>query len=568
MPRRRLLVFGAALATLLGASTASADLSPSGAVLADLIEVAIDRDTPTHGVDRSVVEAHLDARSGFTVEDLAGGHFTRATGLSPVGARLLAELRTAPFHGLEASAFVTPALTEAIDRLDAAVIARPPALRDMAGRDWMSTLARSLPDSPAAADPAKVAIAARLASAEDLRVRAWFDARQMTDGERAAARAHVEVELARALVAWSDAMDPTRGALDPALRSSDVDAVDAALVALAPVDPDYAALVRELARLRAVANGGGWPSHPTDPAAASTLEGQAAVRARLVADGWFEGPVPAIEDDRHGGAAPIDAGLSDAIARFQAHHQLAPTGLLDRDTLDAMAVPAADRADTIARNLERLRSARSRHDAGADAVLVNVAAYEVRVVLDGSEAMRMRAVVGATTENGRNRTPLFSDAMERIELNPIWYVPPRIARRIYANPARGYEWYGGQLIQRPGPHNSLGRAKFLFPNPHAVYLHDTNHPELFDRPDRAASSGCVRVADPLGLAAVLIAHDTGRSVEDVRAEVDAIIASGRTEAVALTTPLPVHIEYRTAWLSDSGRVAFATDVYGMDAPTS
>ena len=563
MFRRRLLV---CLAFALSSASVSAlaDLSPTEAVMVDLVEIAIERSAG--GGQYPGAETGTPGVSNTELPGMPSmGHFTSSVGLHPVGERVLAELRTAPFHGLAVGRFVSRELESALVALERTNSNVPSALREVAGPQWLAAVARSLPDDPSAADPNKVAIAARIGAGDDVRVRAWFDARDAHARERAEARAVIETELAQGLRAWGMAMDPSRSLDEAWLESPDVSVVSAALASLVPADPDYGALVRELARLRAIDNAGGWPTHPTDPVSAVSLEGQAAVHARLAADGWFEGPVPAIDDDRHGGAAPVAPELQAAIARFQAHHQLAPTGVVDRDTLEALAVPAAVRAATVARNLDRMRRSPARADRGGDVVLVNVAAYEVRLVLGGDEALRMRAVVGATTESGRNRTPLFSDVMERIELNPVWYVPPRIARRIYASPSRGYEWVGSQLIQRPGPHNSLGRAKFMFPNPHAVYLHDTNRPDLFERAERAASSGCVRVEDPLGLAAAILAHDAGRPVEAVRAEVDAVIASGRTEVANLQRELPVHIEYFTAWVASSGRVSYATDVYGLDA---
>jgi murein L,D-transpeptidase YcbB/YkuD len=114
-------------------------------------------------------------------------------------------------------------------------------------------------------------------------------------------------------------------------------------------------------------------------------------------------------------------------------------------------------------------------------------------------------------------------------------------------------------VQRPGPDNALGRIKFMFPNEHAIYLHDTPSRDLFERDSRAFSSGCIRVEDPFELAELLL----GRSGS--RERLDALVASGRTETVFLPTPITVMLLYWTAEPDAEGRVAFFPDVYERDA---
>jgi murein L,D-transpeptidase YcbB/YkuD len=117
-----------------------------------------------------------------------------------------------------------------------------------------------------------------------------------------------------------------------------------------------------------------------------------------------------------------------------------------------------------------------------------------------------------------------------------------------------------RLRQDPGPENALGPAKFLFPNPYDVYLHGTNKPSLFAKADRFISSGCVRLPDPLGFAALLLKDDPAWTPERIAAT----IKDGRNRSVTLAAPLPVHLVYDTAWVDAAGTVQFRKDVYERD----
>jgi len=220
-------------------------------------------------------------------------------------------------------------------------------------------------------------------------------------------------------------------------------------------------------------------------------------------------------------------------------------------------------------------------------VLVNIAGFDLQRVEDGQIAERMPVVVGKPY----SRTPVFSDAIRYLEFNPYWTVPAGIAvgeelPKLQSNPgglsAQGFEAVAGgqaydlrsidwrrygkgnfpfQLRQRPGANNALGRVKFMFPNAHDVYLHDTPSRSLFGRAERAFSHGCIRVSRPLELAnAVLKAGgvagwDAGR--------IDRLVATDSNTVVTLANPLPVHITYLTAWV-ENGVVNFRKDIYEHD----
>ena len=177
----------------------------------------------------------------------------------------------------------------------------------------------------------------------------------------------------------------------------------------------------------------------------------------------------------------------------------------------------------------------------------------------------MNAVIGAPA----HETPELTSAIDAIVLNPTWTIPrsivvneiePLLKRdRKYLKRNRMY-WQNDQLVQESGPLNSLGRVKFDFPNPHAVYLHDTPARALFAHQERAASHGCVRLERPVELAAALLEGDPEWTLERLRAAID----KGRTLRIPVRPPVAVVLTYQTAFAEADGSVHFRPDVYGRD----
>jgi murein L,D-transpeptidase YcbB/YkuD len=346
-----------------------------------------------------------------------------------------------------------------------------------------------------------------------------------------------------------------------------------------PHHPIYALLRTALAHYRAVAAEGGWGSVALGP---SLHPGQSdarvpAIRARL-----------AVTDDAQPATrAPTvyDAGLVEAVKRFQQRHGLAVDGVIGNSTIVAMNVPVADRINSLIATMERVRWIPE--DLGKKFIIVNIAAFELRRFDNGIEKERMRVVVGKPY----HRTPVFSDRIRYVEFNPYWSVPPSIAikeelPKLRSDPgaiaAQGFEavqgdrvfslltidWnqYGPghfpfQLRQKPGANNALGRVKLIFPNPHNVYLHDSPAHSLFSRSERAFSHGCIRLARPLELAQEVLTASGVAGWNSAR--VDDVIASAKTTVVNLREPMPVHITYLTAWV-DGHVVNFRSDIYGHD----
>ncbi len=224
-------------------------------------------------------------------------------------------------------------------------------------------------------------------------------------------------------------------------------------------------------------------------------------------------------------------------------------------------------------------------DLGQKFVWANIPEFLVRVVKAGQVVHRERIVTGKVA----NKTPIFSDEMESVVFHPFWGVPNSIkVKEILPSLVRGGNIlekqnlkisYGGRpvdpysidwsrqdirnfhVFQPPGRRNALGVVKFLFPNKHAVYMHDTPSKHLFKRTVRAYSHGCVRVRDPLRLAEVLLGHDKGWG----RSKIDALVRSGpKNNQISLDRKIPVHVTYFTARINAAGKPVLVKDIYGHE----
>ncbi len=371
-----------------------------------------------------------------------------------------------------------------------------------------------------------------------------------------------------------------RAALERLAGEADLRAVVEAYVSRNPV---YRNLRGSLAAYRRLAEQGGWRPVPDGPklVAPETGERVTALRARLQATKDLIEPA--------NGSDAFDDDLEKAVKAFQKRHGLDPDGVAGTATFAALNVPVEDRIEQIKLNMERWRWMPD--DLGARHILVNIAAFELHGVVDGSIRKRMRVVVG----RDYRRTPIFSDAIRYLEVNPYWHVPPKIAvedllPKIRKDPAyltnEGFTVLDGwgadarpvnasqvnwaslgkgsfpyKLRQDPGPRNALGRIKFMFPNAHDVYLHDSPARELFRKNVRTFSSGCIRVEDAVGLAGFLL----GLQADPAPDRVKVALADKQTTIIPLRQPIPVHLTYFTAWSDEDGTVNFRRDIYERDA---
>lgn len=354
---------------------------------------------------------------------------------------------------------------------------------------------------------------------------------------------------------------------------------EAYLALLAPADPFYLGLRQALDRYTAIATAGGWPTiAPGGKLAVGAADSRVpSLRRRLQLTGDLAADPFGANSNR------FDDSLRRAVSRFQQRHGLSATGEVNATTLRALNVPVATRIGQILINLERARWLPE--DLGDPYVLVNMAAFELNVVEAGKSVLEMRVVVGERDKE----TPIFSDEISYIEINPYWNVPksiaykeklPELRRNPYAlngqnirvlGPGGGVidpgtvNWaavgpnFPYRLRQDPGPKNALGRIKFMFPNPYDVYMHDTPSRALFKRQVRAFSHGCIRVEKPMELAEFLLGSGWPR------ARIERAMASGKNTPVTLARPVPVHLVYLTAWVDAEGVVQFRDDLYNRDA---
>jgi L,D-transpeptidase YcbB len=394
-------------------------------------------------------------------------------------------------------------------------------------------------------------------------------------------------------------IDPEEEAVDSALvRSLREPALDAAIARMRPENPDYAALRKALVQYREIAARGGWPTVPTGralkPGEPERVERLQAVRARLAAEGLIaaeerenaeaaESAVPAtnaIGGDSAGrterkqparvraprsGEAVYDSALAGAVAAYQARHAIVVDSVLGEETVRSMNLPATYRLAQVAANLERHRwmprSLGTRH------ILVNVPAFHLEAWENGRSALDMKVIVGEEYED--RRTAVFADTMTTIVFRPYWFVPDSIAEKelwpkINADPGymaeHEYETFeeGGKtrIRQKPGPENSLGLVKFLFPNTFNIYLHDTPEHELFEKDVRAFSHGCIRLEKPAELASWVL----GWPADSVRRAME---TPPDNKEVKVPRRLPVYITYFTAYVED-GQLRFGNDLYDRD----
>ncbi len=334
-----------------------------------------------------------------------------------------------------------------------------------------------------------------------------------------------------------------------------------------------------LAKYRAIEAAGGWKPVPPGP---NLERGMRDARVPLLRERLsMTGDLASEASD----STRFDRELEQAVTRFQERHRLTPDGIVGPGTLEAANVTVEARIDQIRVNLERARWVF--HAVHGKFVLVDIAGFEVGIRQEDGLIWTCRAQVGKPYRE----TPAFRSDIKYLVFCPTWTIPPGILekdtlpavkrdpdyltkRNINAIDRNGnvvdqasIDWskYSAgnlpyTLRQEPGPNNALGQIKFIFPNPHLVYLHDTPSRSLFDQTDRAFSSGCIRVEKPFELAELLLNDPEKWNREEIRKAIE----SGKTRTVFLPEPIPVLLLYWTVAILPSGEVHFKKDLYGRD----
>lgn len=402
--------------------------------------------------------------------------------------------------------------------------------------------------------------------------------------------ARTDVTLSRAVAAYARAA--FAGQVDPGSLGSNIgferhlpDEIEALnltaasedpveiLASYNPPHPEFVALRDKLAELRNAKKAKKPIEIPAGPSLKLGVEDARVgfLRKRLELPSDVESP------------ALFDDSVAEAVKAFQKSARLAADGIVGPRTIAALNADPVDPIPAILVNMEKWRW--MPRDLGEFYVRVNVPDFTVDVYKGESVVHSTRVVVGKTTQ----QTPIFSDEIAHVIVNPAWNVPASITQNemlpaARANPGAlsGYQVFALikgryravdprrinwhmidarkiQIRQPPGRGNALGKIKFMFPNRYSVYLHDTPSKSLFNRDYRAFSHGCVRVMDPMAFAEALLTEEP----ELNSAYLERLYGS-QERLVKLTRKVPIHITYFTAWVDESGALQTRDDLYGHD----
>jgi murein L,D-transpeptidase YcbB/YkuD len=263
-------------------------------------------------------------------------------------------------------------------------------------------------------------------------------------------------------------------------------------------------------------------------------------------------------------AVVFDRDLRDALRNFQRRHAIDDDGVIGTATLRELNQTIDERIGEIALNLDRWRWLP--RELGDFFILVNIAGFELEVIENDRAIEAMNVVVGKPGWS----TPVFSDTVKHVVVNPYWTPPKSIIEEeilpaverdpTYLERNNFERTSDGGFRQRPGPRNALGDYKFLFPNSYDIYLHDTPADHLFSRARRDFSHGCIRLERPADLARLLVSKASAHSA----ASLEAMVGTRREKWIPLKRTIPIYIVYFTAWVQEDGTLRFHHDVYGHD----
>lgn len=353
-----------------------------------------------------------------------------------------------------------------------------------------------------------------------------------------------------------------------------------------PSSFNYNQLLNELSRLRSVQNQGGWKKIPNSSQLRYGRSGKVVKQLieRLRSEGDYR-------CQHNGDVYTYDNCLKKALQQFQKRHGIYPSGKFNRLTRSKLNLSVEWKIKKVLLNLDRIK--RLPDQVEDRYIMVNIPDFRLYYKEYGKEKLNMRVIVGDKTHH----TPIFSNQISFIVLNPYWIIPDSIVKNemiphLLKNPnylkQRGYEvrkdytftrppidtstidW--GKVLrtgqtkkykfsQPPGPKNALGKIKFKFPNQFSVYLHDTPTKKLFKKSQRAFSHGCIRIAEPNALLATFAPHERSINYSQVKRTL-----RGKTKKqLNLSQHVPIHIVYLTAWVNNDGLLYYRNDIYNYDS---
>lgn len=326
----------------------------------------------------------------------------------------------------------------------------------------------------------------------------------------------------------------------------------------APVYRQYSLLKDYLKKYNAIKNAGGWPAIPADKK--SYKQGDSATVISKIRHHLFI--TGDITDDN--GSNLYDTSLLTAIKKYELRFGYKDDGIINASIINEMNVPVEKRIEQIIVNMERSRWVPVQL-VNTNYLLINIPDFKLYAFENDLPVWTMNVVVG----KDQHRTVIFNGDIKYIVFSPYWNVTPSIIKAeilpgMKRNPnylaSHNMEWNGGNVRQKPGPNNSLGLVKFLFPNTHNIYLHDTPSKSLFKEDKRAFSHGCIRLSEPKKLAQYLLRDDSSWT----DAKITAAMNKGSEQFVTLKKPVPVFIAYFTSWVDRKGNLNFRNDIYKRD----
>ncbi len=323
----------------------------------------------------------------------------------------------------------------------------------------------------------------------------------------------------------------------------------------------YYRLKAELLRYREIEKRNSWENISEDPKRKIIKVGDSSstvtqVRSRLAALGHIK---------TDSGSSVYDNKMALGVLNYRKSVGLPDNTLISSKLLASLNLPLDHWIKTITVNMERCRWIPNDITKSKEYIAINIPSYQLHYFKDAKLALQSNVVVGKIM----NQTVIFSGMMKFIVFSPYWNVPKSIIKKEIAPEMKknknyleehNMEWNGGQIRQKPGPENSLGLVKFLFPNSNNIYLHDSPAKSLFDQSSRAFSHGCIRVAKPAELANMILKDDKLWTPE----KIDSVMHQTKESWYTLKHKIPVYIGYFTAWVDDAGVLHFYDDVYKRD----
>ncbi|WP_123922089.1 L,D-transpeptidase family protein [Flavobacterium sp. LM4] len=261
----------------------------------------------------------------------------------------------------------------------------------------------------------------------------------------------------------------------------------------------------------------------------------------------------------------FDQTITNGIAAYGTSKNHDFENMITPSLIEMLNVPVESRIKTISVNMERCRWISAKINSAQEYIAVNIPSFRLLYYREGKPFLVSKVVVGKEF----HKTIVFSGSMSYLAFSPYWNVPASILRKeilpkIKKNPNylenQNMEWHEGHVRQKPGGSNALGYVKFMFPNSHNIYLHDSPSKSFFNKDKRAFSHGCVRVEKARELALAIMAKDANWSSK----KVDQAMHLGKENTYVLQDKIPVYIAYFTAWADGSGNVAFYDDLYKRD----